>query len=352
MNGANRRTEKNRFIARMIPLALVGGWLLAASASGDCSYDLNGVGYGDTCQNENTNGAGGYRTPAPNYNYYYQLQMMRQRQMMLQRQQYLAQQRQLFLEQQQRKRALAQHQQELERQQAQARAAAKAQFLAERNAAASTLKDGACCSSGGLKTGNDDDDSLKTGSGSELFNRHNAHPHLRGAGPVGESGPSAMDNLKAWAGASEKARHAHTRTAASELAGLTPDKGGGFAGAAPRIDPRTPTAAPVVPERVARDPEYRRLTAVMARDRQEAERDQNRVNDLLTQKAHASGADLQNVEVALTHASDDLAKAQSKVATDDVQRTDREKQIENVYETPKKPPPVEPPVPRLAPRVH
>ena len=354
MNGTNGRITTTRVISRMIPLAVAGAWLLVGSAHADCSYDANGVGYGDTCQNENSNGAGGYRAPTPNYNYYYQLQMMRQRQLMLQRQQYLAQQRQLYLEQQQRIHAEEQHQKELEWQKARAQAAAQAQFIAKQEAAAQMLKGGSCCSSQGLKTGDEDADSLKTGTGSALFNRPTSNPRLRGEGPLGDSGKTAFDNLKAWAGASEKARHAATRTGASELAGVTPDKGGGFAGAAPEIKPPpTPPAAPVVPERVARDPEYRRLTANRDRDQRVAARDRSRVNELLAKKAHATGTDLQNIEVELANASNQLSAAQNKVSTDDVQRANREKQIENVYEVPhKRSEPAAPPVPKLAPGVH
>jgi hypothetical protein len=273
--------------------------------------------------------------------------------MMLQRQQYLQQQRQLFQEQQQKMRAAEQHQEELRLQKAQARAAARARFIAARNAAATSLKGGSCCSSGGLKTGEDDSDSLKTGTGSALFHRRNSNPHLRGEGPMGSSGSTAADNLKAWAGASGRATHAHTKTGASALAGLTPDKGGGFADDAPVINPPTPRSAPVVSERVARDPEYRRLTAKMQQDQQEAQRDQNRVNELIAKKARASDAERKNIELELAHASNELSAAQNKAATDDVLRTNRAKQVEDVYDVvPKRSKPAEPPVPKLAPGVH
>ncbi|HVA41493.1 MAG TPA: hypothetical protein VNF49_12560 [Candidatus Binataceae bacterium] len=300
MNAMTRRGGRARWALRAIPLAAVGCWLLVASASADCSYDENGVGYGDTCQNENSNGAGGYRAPAPNYNYYYQQQMMRHRQMMLQRQQYLQQQKELQL------------------QKAQARAAAKARFIAGRNAAAASLKGDSCCSN----------DGLKTGTGSALFHRRNSNPHLRGEGPIGSSGSTASDNLKAWAGASDMATRAHSKTGASTLAGLTPDTGGGFAAYAVRLmrPPPTPPSPPVVSERVARDPKYRALTAKMQQDRQEAQRDQNRVNELIAKKARANGADLENIEVDLAKASNELSTAQNKAATDDVLRTDRAKQ--------------------------
>lgn len=338
---------------RGVGLAVAGLTLLVASASADCSYDENGVGYGDTCRNENSNGVGGYRKPAPNYNYYHQQQMLRQRQMQLQRQQYLQLQGRLFQEQQQKVHAAEQHQKEMELQKAQTRAAARARFIAERNATAESLKGASCCSSGGLKTGADDSDSLKTGTGSALFHRRNSNPHLRGEGPMGSSGSSAGDNLKAWAGASHRATRAHTTTGASALAGLTPDKGGGFAGDAPVISPHTPASVPVVSERVARDSEYRRLTAKMQRDQREAEHVQSRVNELIAKKAHAGDADRKNIDVELAHAYSDLSAAQSKTATDDVLRTDRAKQVEDVYDVvPKRPKAAEPPVPKFAQGVH
>lgn len=328
MTTTTRCGGRGRWALRSIPLVAVCGWLLVASASAECSYDANGVGYGDTCQNENSNGAGGYRAPAPNYNDYYQQQMMRQRQ------QYLQQQRQLFQEQRQK---------ELQRQKSQARAAAKARFIAARNAAAASLKGGSCCSSG----------ELKTGTGSALFQRRNSNSNLRGEGPTGSSGSTAFDNLKAWAGASRRAKHAHTATDASALAGLTPDKGGGFAGDAPVINPPTPAAQPVVSERVARDPAYRKLTEKMQLDQREARRDQNRVNALIAKKTHASGTDRETIDVELANASNELSAAQSKAATDDVLRTNRAKQVEDVYDVvPKRPKPTEPPVPKLAPGVH
>lgn len=353
MKTKSRCGGRGRWALRAIPLAAVGCWLLVASASADCSYDENGVGYGDTCQNENSNGAGGYRSPAPNYNYYYQQQMMRQRQMMLQRQQYLQQQRRLFQEQQQKMRAAEQHQKQLRLQKAQARAAAKARFIAARNAAAASLKGESCCSSGGLKTGEDDSDSLKTGTGSALFNRRNSNPHLRREGPMGSSGATVSDTLRAWAGASHRATLAHTRTGASALAGLTPDKGGGFVDDAPVINPQTPRSAPVVSERVARDPEYRRLTEKIQQDQQESERDQNRINELIDKKTRASNAARKDIDVELAHAYNELSAAQNKAATDDVLRTDRAKQVEDVYDVvPKRPKAAEPPVPNLAPGVH
>ncbi len=152
------------------------GWLrLAASAAllalpliarADCSYDLNGVGYGDTCANENSQGSGGYQPPAVinNNNYYYQQQMLMRQRMI--EQQELAQQRleqQQLLEEEQR-------QKEAEERKEQEEAARRAKFLFERNAAASELKGGAGFDSagpggslGGLKTGEDAGPFLKTG---------------------------------------------------------------------------------------------------------------------------------------------------------------------------------------------
>lgn len=82
-------------------------------ARAECSYDLNGVGYGDTCSNGNFQGSGWYHPPAANNNYYYQQQMlMRQRMLQQQLEQGQMQQQQLLQEEQQQREARERRQQE------------------------------------------------------------------------------------------------------------------------------------------------------------------------------------------------------------------------------------------------
>ena len=309
--------------------AVLGAVVLLALpwvARADCSYDLNGVGYGDTCQHENTQGSGGYRTAAPNNNYYYQQQMIRAR---------MAQQQAIARQQAETARENMLRERQIERQrlarlaaEAQATAAAKAKFLRERDEAAASLKGGACCDGG-----SGDDLGLKMGPGSTEFGRAPSSPHLPRSGAIGSNDGTALGQLKAEAGASVRSREAGNQEGGSELAGATFDRGGGFAQAAPSGLVNTPSAKPVS-ERVARDPTYRRLSADMARARENVAADHKQLDRLREDQAAAHDElTRQKTQIEIAKITDHMETAESRAASDEVNRHKRAKEIENVYET-------------------